>query len=367
MLFNVLKKFLLVVAGVILGLGVSEVGLRVADYKPQLSSEWILGHKDRALDRGLITVSRRFLGEDFYAAYRDQESDVMVVALGDSMTDGTPVRRCRDRRPPCLKDDSYPGVLERLLTDAGIKATVVRAGVADTGPDQQLRLFKEYILPRLSPQIVVWQFDTNDAWNNVSLPTYTISSGNTLTPLDARANWYYRRLLLYNWIPLPSSVKKNSYVVNLLMRRYESEKLSQVPSQYLNDPLAWGRAKIALEIEEMQRLAKFNNFRVYFVLIAPQAYYLSSKNPIWQWPDNWSSRKGEYQDLGVLLDGQPTFIRAEFSVNDIQDATGVPAQDVADVIFATGNRDPLPEGMRHFNEVGYDLLARKIAGRILTP
>ena len=367
MLLNVLKKLLLLVAGLIIGLGASEVALRVADYKPQLSSEWILGNKDRVLDRGLITVSRRFLGEDFYAAYRDQESDVMVIALGDSFTDGTPVSRCRGRRPPCLNDDSYPGILERLLTDAGMKATVVRAGLGDTGPDQQLRLFKEYILPRLSPQIVVWQFYTNDTWNNVSLATYTISSGNTLTPLDARSNWYYRRLLVYNGIPLPSSVKKSSYVVNLLMRRYESEKLSQVPSQHLNDPLAWGRAKIALEIEEMQRLAKLNNFRVYFVLIAPQAYYLSSKNPLWQWQDNWSSREGEYQNLGGLLERQPTFIRAEFSVNDIKDATGIPVQDVADVIFSTGTRDSLPEGIRHLNEVGYELLARKIAERILTP
>ena len=367
MLLNVLKKLLLLVAGLTIGLGASEVALRVADYKPQLSSAWILGNQDRVLDRGLITVSRRFLEEDFYAAYHDQESDVMVVALGDSFTDGTPVRRCRGRRPPCLNDDSYPGILERLLTDAGIKATVVRAGVGDTGPDQQLRLFKEYILPRLSPQIVVWQFYTNDTWNNVSLGTYTISSGNALPPLDARSNWYYRRLLVYNWIPLPSSVKKSSYVVNLLMRQYEREKLSQDPSQHLNDPLAWRRAKIALEIEEMQRLAKLNNFRVYFVLIAPQAYYLSSKNPLWQWQDNWSSREGEYQNLGVLLDGQPTFIRAEFSVSDVEDATGVPVQDVADVIFATGTRDSLPEGIRHLNEVGYELLARKIAERILTP
>ena len=65
MLLNVLKKLLLLVAGLTIGLGASEVALRVADYKPQLSSAWILGNQDRVLDRGLITVSRRFLEEDF--------------------------------------------------------------------------------------------------------------------------------------------------------------------------------------------------------------------------------------------------------------------------------------------------------------
>ena len=364
---SVLKILGLVLGGLLVGLIVAEAGLRSFDYKLQLSHAWILGSKIRVLNDDVIVIPQLFLDQGFYAAHRSQKSDLLVVALGDSFTEGHPVERCTDPRLPCPRDDSYPGVLERLLNDAGLDAAVVHAGIGDSGPDQQLRFFKDYILPRLSPQIVVWQFYTNDTWDNVKFPTYAISEENSLVPLDAHSNWYYRRLQLFNRIPLPSSVKKRSYAVNGLMQPFEDKRFSQVPTRYGNDPLAWAHDKIALEVKEMQRLARLHNFDVYFVLIAHQARYLTSMDPGWMWNDHWASYEEEYQHLLDLLESQPTFILAEFSAGEVQETTFLPVHSIADAIFAGATRDPMPRGNQHFNEAGNALLAQKVAQRILAP
>ena len=116
-----------------------------------------------------------------------------------------------------------------------------RAGMTDSGPDQQLRLFKKYILPTFQPQIVVWQFYTNDTVNNVLYSTYDISDEGALTLLDAKSNWSFRRLSLYNLIPLPESLKKQSRIIKLTMSYFERERFSQVPDNFVDDPREWGR------------------------------------------------------------------------------------------------------------------------------
>ena len=146
------KKTILVILGFIVGGTVGEIILLSISFNPQLSSDWILGHKDRVPDPDILNISRKFLDPEYYSAYLETPSDQMIIALGDSFTDGYPVTRCHKRRPPCPRDDSYPGVLERLLSRDDQTISVVRAGMTDSGPDQQLRLFKKYILPHSGPK-----------------------------------------------------------------------------------------------------------------------------------------------------------------------------------------------------------------------
>ena len=361
---QVAKKIILVILGFILGGTIGEIILLSIGFDPQLSSDWILGHKDRVPDRDILNISRKFLDDEYYGAYLETHSDQMIIALGDSFTDGYPVTRCPGRRPPCPSDDSYPGVLERLLSQDDQTISVVRAGMTDSGPDQQLRLFKKYILPAFQPQIVVWQFYSNDTVNNVFYSTYDISKANELTPLDGRYNWSFRRLSLYNLIPLPESIKKQSRVIKLTMSYFERERFSQVPDNFGDDPREWGRKKIVLEIEEMKRLSKTHNFELYLVLVAPQAYYMKAADPTWHWPDQWDSRETEYQLLKGLFQHQPNYISGEFTAEEISNVTGIPVTSISDVLFASSERDKALQGIRHFNEVGYEMLARAIANRI---
>ena len=358
------KKIILVILGFILGGTIGEIILLSIGFDPQLSSDWILGHKDRVPDRDILNISRKFLDDEYYGAYLETHSDQMIIALGDSFTDGYPVTRCPGRRPPCPSDDSYPGVLERLLSQDDQTISVVRAGMTDSGPDQQLRLFKKYILPAFQPQIVVWQFYSNDTVNNVFYSTYDISKASELTPLDGRYNWSFRRLSLYNLIPLPESIKKQSRVIKLTMSYFERERFSQVPDNFVDDPREWGRKKIVLGIEEMKRLSKTHNFELYLVLVAPQAYYMKAADPTWHWPDQWDSRETEYQLLKGLFQHQPNYISGEFTAEEISNVTGIPVTSISDTLFASSERDKALPGIRHFNEVGYEMLARAIANRI---
>ena len=358
------KKILLVILGLILGGAIGEIILFSIGFDPQLSSDWILGHKDRVPDRDVLNISRKFIEPDYYSAYLKQESDQLIVALGDSFTDGYPVARCPGRRPPCPNDDSYPGVLEKLLSQNNQAVSVVRAGMTDTGPDQQLRLFKKYILPNFRPQIVVWQFYSNDTVNNVLYSTYDISDTNELILLDAKSNWSYQRLRLYNLIPLPESIKKQSRLVKLTMSYFENKRFSQVPKHFVDDPREWGRKKIVLAIEEMTRLSKLRNFQLYLVLVAPQAYYLKAADPTWNWPDQWDSRETEYQLLKDIFERQSNYISGEFTPEEIGSITGLPVTSISDTLFASSASDHALKGIRHFNEVGYTMLAHAVANRI---
>jgi len=361
---RLVKKTILIILGLILGGTIGEIILFSVSFDPQLSSDWILGHKDRVPDRDILNISRKFLDAEYYGAYLENQSDQMIIALGDSFTDGYPVARCPGRRPPCHHDDSYPGVLERLLSQSDQTISVVRAGMTDTGPDQQLRLFKKYILPKFQPQMVIWQFYSNDTVNNVLYSTYDISNKGELTPLDAKHNWSFRRLRLYNLIPLPESIKSQSRIIKLAMSYFERERFSQVPDNFVDDPREWGRNKIVLEIAEMKRLSELHNFELYLVLVAPQAYYLKAADPTWNWPDQWDSRETEYQLLKDIFKHQPNYISGEFTAKEIHNLTGIPVTSISDTLFASAERDNALQGIRHFNEVGYEMLARAVANRI---
>ena len=194
--------------------------------------------------------------------------------------------------------------------------------------------------------------------------TYDISDEGALTLLDAKSNWSFRRLRLYNLIPLPESLKKQSRIIKLTMSYFERERFSQVPDKFVDDPREWGRNKLVLEIEEMKRLSELHNFELYLVLVAPQAYYLKAADPTWNWPDQWDSRETEYQLLKDIFKHQPNYISGEFTAEEIRNVTGVPVTSISDTLFASAERDKALQGIRHFNEIGYEMLARAIANRI---
>ena len=254
----------LVVLGLLAGIITVEVTLRLANYNPQISTDWQLEPSRRVLDTDLIMTHPKFFHPEYYS---DTNDNLTIIALGDSFTIGYEMSR----------KESYPRLLKRFLKDSLESVIVFNAGVGDTGTDQQLRLFKKFFLPNVKTDIVIWQFHRNDIYNNIVYPNYKISADNTLIPLDARYNWAYQRLQLYSLIPLPHTLKEHSYIVNALMHFYEGRKHDQVPENYDMDRLKqYGIDKVQLAIEEMERLSRKHSFTVYYVLIMPQDEYMLS-------------------------------------------------------------------------------------------
>ena len=144
----------LVVLGLLAGIITVEVTLRLANYHPQISTDWQLEPSRRVLDTDLIMTPPKFFHPEFYS---DTNDNLTIIALGDSFTIGYEMSR----------KESYPRLLKRFLKDSLESVIVFNAGVGDTGTDQQLRLFKKFFLPNVTPDIVIWQFNINDIYNNI--------------------------------------------------------------------------------------------------------------------------------------------------------------------------------------------------------
>ena len=359
MLFiKLLPNVALILLGLVAGILAVEATLRLINYNPEISTDWHLTSSQRILDNDLIMTHPKFLDPDYYSG---TDQGLTVIALGDSFTIGSWVRL----------DESYPRMLKSFLSDSLESVTVFNAGVGDTGTDQQLMLFKKFFLPNIKPDIVIWQFYRNDISNNIIYPNYKIASDNTLSPLDARYNWAYQRLYLYNLIPLPQAIKEHSYMVNALMHFYEGRKYDQVPGNYDKERLKqYGIDKIQLAIEEMESLSRKHNFTIYYVLVVPQDEYMMTDNLQSQIPDSGCLSKygfnyGSHEQLEEILSNQKTFIPLRVSNDQLVEGTHLPEPIISETIFLTAPEDKAAKGCRHYNEIGYKLMAKRIASQIL--
>jgi len=326
----------LFLASLIVALLGLEATLRLWGYRPPLQSGWMLTSPYLVPDADVIMIPRFLLAPSFYHPAGDGP---LVLAIGDSFTQSYPVDAA----------DSYPAVLERALGRRGVRAVVANAGMGDSGPDQQLRLLQTRLLPRLHPAVVVWSLYANDLWDNVLRAVFTIEGG-TLRPRSGFRNWIYVRQRLFDLAPLPQSVKRNSYVFNIVLKAVELGAKAAVPPEYARDPTAWGARKLRLELDEFERLAHAHGFTGYVLLIAPQSVYLAATDPA-AWRDHWSAV--EHRKLTALLDGRDDLIDAWLGAEHAGD------------IFADDGRDEGALGDRHLNEAGYAMLGELVAARLL--
>lgn len=356
---KLLPNVALILLGLLGGIIAVEVTLRLINYNPYISTDWQLTSLNIILDTDLIMTHPKFFHPDYYS---DTDKDLNIIALGDSYTIGSWIPL----------DQSYPRMLQRFLSDSLESVSVFNAGVGDTGTDQQLSLFKKFLLPNIKPDIVIWQFYRNDIYNNVIYPTYKITSDNTLAPLDARHNWAYQRLNLYNLIPLPKVLKEHSYIVNALMHFYEGRRHDQAPENYDNKSLRqYGIDKIQLAIEEMEALSQKHSFTIYYVLIVPQDEYMITDNIQSQVPDSGCLSKygfnyGSHGQLEEILSNKKNFIPLRVSNDQLAEETDLPKPIISETIFLDAREDRAVKGCRHYNEIGYKLMAKRIASQIMS-
>ena len=115
---------IVVFASVLGSLVVAELLLRGCNYYPSLQSGWVLkAPSARVPNRDVLLIPPKFLRASFY---KTNPAHRTIVMLGDSFTESFPVK----------KQDSYPAILEGILTQQGIPTQVINAGIGDSGPDQ---------------------------------------------------------------------------------------------------------------------------------------------------------------------------------------------------------------------------------------
>lgn len=316
----------------------AEAALRALSLRPKLETEWLLGRPDM-LRPGPIFFDPA-TERDVYYETRDRP---IVVALGDSFTQGYPVS----------KADSYPAVLADLAAERDIPVSVIAICAGNTGPDQQLHVFEHELLPRLTPDVVVWQLYANDIGDNVSKAVFSIDE-NRLVPIDGYYNWLYWRQRLHGLVPFAEWLVAESYVYRFLLKAFERLQILAVPREHRDHPEVWALEKIRLVVDRMRGHADRNGFRFYVLLIAPQSAYLDAEA---RREDEISGFTRRYRQLRDMLSNEPGFIDAVF-----RGADGVTLDGG---VFMDDGRDPGRLGGRHFDEQGYRRLAELVLARLV--
>lgn len=334
----------LMIASVFICLAAIEIALRVADYKPELYLPFYLTTSSRVTDKNIIMINPVFLRDDYFSSDNHERT---IVTLGDSFTEGYPVDN----------GNTYPDVLGELLSNARCRIQVINAGQGDTGTDQHLKLFTTYILPALKPDIVIWSLYSNDITDNIEKAVYTISDSNKLAPLNGPMSWLVIRQLIFDYFPLPDAIKNNSYFFNLLLKSTEILRRWQVPENYKRSDKEWGLQKIRLAVDEMNQLAEIYGFDIYYLLIANQSLYLENADPL-NWKDD--VRAAGFKKIEAMMQDQVNVISARF--NNPYSPPGTENENPAGSqdIFSDEKRDGNVLGDRHFNEIGYRLLAETV-------
>ena len=120
-------------------------------------------------------------------------------------------------------------------------------------------------------------------------------------------------------------------------------------------PEEWAAAKIRLEVDEMERLARERGFRAYYTLVPPRGLWIEPTREEDVHEIDWVRKS--HARLREILAPHPNFIDLDFEGN---------RDEIAERYYASGKADPNPPGDKHLNEAGYYEIARRIARRVIT-
>jgi lysophospholipase L1-like esterase len=170
-----MSKFLLVAVGLLLGLVVGEIGIRVADVAPEvvyiekwrmrLSSNPKIGFEPIPhLDSSEASVQYfGYRGLSNSMGFRDYEHEIQkapgakrIIVIGDSVTAGLWIKK---------DEDVFAAKLEKKLQSTGPNLDVLNFGVSGYNTQQEVAMLKEKGL-RYAPDLVILAYCLNDRWQD---------------------------------------------------------------------------------------------------------------------------------------------------------------------------------------------------------
>lgn len=177
-----------------------------------------------------------------------------ILILGDSQTFGHGVG---DAMP-------YPRRLQALFEARGEPVEVINAGMQGFGSDQSYKLFAER-LRGLEPDLVIFAHYWNDLYDNVSKALYVIED-ERLVELDPTAHPIYRLGRIHELLPAPLLDLRLTRLLFAALLVAGNEWLDA--SVYEERPKLWGRKKLFLQLDDLQRMAREDGFEL-LVLAVP--------------------------------------------------------------------------------------------------
>ena len=346
-----LKRAALVAAVILVSLLICEIVLQCLNIPGEVEQDWLLqstARRKRIFDPDTLFSNPEFAREDHYRAKPGEKT---IVALGDSFTEGFRISAA----------ESYLGVLQDYLSRRNIKARIINMGIGYSGNDQHLAVMKHIVLPRLKPDLVIWQFFFNDLYENTDLSLYRIDGDSRLVHHGITWNWLYMREKICRWIPGPIEWIKKIQLVRLLLRATNNLRTVYIPEEQKKSPLAYSFRKSQLIVEEMVNLSEKHGFQLVFVLADLQGEHLVAEGKSYTDPSNTSFWC--HNALRTMLSTRQGFIDTHFSSADLPVVNARFSTRLTSVgkdLFMSGEKDFSFPGARHFNRYGCWLFATTI-------
>ena len=179
-----------------------------------------------------------------------------IIVLGDSMIFGHGVD----------DDQTFPNQLEAIFREEGRRIDVINAGVKGYGTDNAYKFYTARLEPLgLQPDLVIFAIYTNDLYDNIGQPLYTIENGS-LVPLDPKRNWIY---LLGSIEQKTPRFIRDRMLYGLVMSRFVGMDIySVLPDLDQVELVNWAARKALLEIVDLARRGRSGGFEL-LVLCVP--------------------------------------------------------------------------------------------------
>lgn len=256
----------------------------------------------------------------------------------------------------------YPELIERMLLQQNKKVDIYNYALPGNNTDREFSFFVDKILPT-HPDLVLWQFYSNDVWENTLFPIYTIGEGRRLTRVSGAENWAYKRQIFFDALPM-NRLLLRSYVVRSALRLFEYESDDTLPYDNEEQRILWSLEKMKLEIEEMNRLSRMFGFRVLYFQIPTQSVYLKeAAEPQFQWMRDYNIRV--FRAIEAMLASQEGYVSFQFAPEvSLQDRVlGAFAEPVHDRFYMR-EMDMNIIGDKHLSQEGNQVVADELMNQI---
>ncbi len=343
------RKIFVSVASVLVTLLILEVFLVMLKYTPSsISYGWIWRQCGVRLDLELMYSLRPDTTCD------DLSINSLGVKSRDSLDNGPP----NEAGTIVMLGDSfvwgntsfeytYPAQLQQILDDKDYY--VVNGGVSGYGTDQSYSFFIKRLLPRIKPDVVIWNININDVYDNVDRPLYTLD-GNSLVPVPVWTTGVFLSSFLAS--KMPDTVRSNSRLVHTILSALEKVRLHTfIPS----NSIEWSLSKIMVEIHALSDVARAGNFKLYIVLSPDQSI-------VEKFPDN-EDNKNIYNLLKERL-GNYLAIDQNESLSMATGSAAFVLGDHSNSLFLDES-DSFEYGSWHPNEYGNFFMASSVYEHII--
>ena len=186
-----------------------------------------------------------------------------IVVIGDSFTYGYLLKH----------DETMPYYLEKYLRDTGNIVNVYNAGVEGYGGDQEFLYLRDYILTKITPEIVIWNISLNDVEDNNRACLFA-PNREVFTQLPAWRNTSYIQGFLSQYTPKPI---RDTPLANMLIYSispgWERQTIGCTRHLFFPGELDELQArKFQFLIRELQSLGKRYHFKLIVTLGVSQTY-----------------------------------------------------------------------------------------------